>query len=172
VVQHNRRLGKSARDGGRFFEMPERHPQIPGQPVLVEQGKAAQPALILHRPRRTRLDAIGRGCGDRLRSDAAHQRPFGMRGDHLLGVLGVEPGVRNDGAGEPVLRLHLADPAGLAELIGPVPFGLAMNRRQDVVAGGVMPVILGQVVPLKRPVIAHEERFFLGAAQPGVLLLP
>ncbi len=172
MVQHDRRVREGARHRGRFAEVPERHPQIPGEPVFLEQCETAQPALVLHRARRAEFDAVGRRRGGRLRADAAHQRKSGLGGNHLFGVVGVEPGVRDDRAGEAVHCVDLADPAGLADLVGAVPFGLAMDGGQHIVGGGVAPVIRRQVVPLERPVIAHKERLLFGAAQPGVLVLP
>ena len=45
--------------------------------------------------------------------------------------------MRDNGAGETVTAMDLADPAGLADLFGAVPFRLAMHRGQDVVSGGL-----------------------------------
>src|SRR5205085_6190643 len=170
--QHDRCFRKGARHRGGLCEMPERHPQIPGQSVFVEQRKAAQPALVLHGPRHARLDTIRRRRSDRFRADTAHQRAGRLRGDDFLSIVRVEPGMRDDGAGKAVLRVDLAEPAGFAELVGAIPFGLAMHGRQDVMAGSIAPVIRRQIILLERSVVAHEERLVLGAAQPGVLAEP
>jgi hypothetical protein len=76
--------------------------------------------------------------------------------------------MRDDRARKPVLLVDLADPAALADLVGPVPFGFAMHRRQHVVIRGVAAIILGQVVLPERRVVAHEEVLLLATAQPRV----
>ncbi len=65
--------------------------------------------------------------------------------------------MRDNRAGKAVAIMDIGDPARLADLVGAVPFGLAMHGRQHIVAGRIAPVILGQVVASERAVVAHEE---------------
>jgi hypothetical protein len=100
---------------------------------------------------------VSRRSGEDAVTGFAHQRKRRLCGDDLLGIVGMEPGVRDDAARETVAAMNLADPAGLADLVGAVPLRFAMHRRQDVVAGRIAAVVLGQVVPAQRGVVPHEE---------------
>jgi len=79
--------------------------------------------------------------------------------------------MRHDRTGKAALLVNCVNPTCFAELVGAVPFGLAMHRRQHIVAGGIMPVIVRQVVAAQRTVVAHEKIMPLFADQIRVLLL-
>src|ERR1700687_5538333 len=79
--------------------------------------------------------------------------------------------MRDDRAGKAIPLMDAGDPTGLADLVGAVPFSFAMHRRQHIVAGGVAPVILGQIVAPDRAVVAHEKIMARLADEVRMLLL-
>jgi hypothetical protein len=82
----------------------------------------------------------------------------------------VEPDMPDDRVRQAVLGRHPGQPAGLAELVGPIPFGLDMHGLHDVEALGHPPVVRRHELPFQRRVVAEEELRFGMIGEPGVVI--
>ena len=142
---------------GSLDEVPVRDAKIPGQPVLLQEREALQPFVVLHGARCTGRRGIGAKGRHRLRPDPTHQRKLRLGGKNLFRIVSVEPGVRDDGAGKAVTRIHVGQPLRFGDLPGAIHLGFAMHRRQHVVGARIPQIVFRQVVPPDRVVRPQEE---------------
>ncbi len=166
VVEDDPGLRKVARQRSRLLEVPPGRLQVERQPILCEQGEAALPGGVAHRPRRVFLHSIRRGGRSRLVADAADAWERDMAREHRFDLGIVEAPAGDDAVREAFRGDHLGEPAALADRVARVPLGLDEDRLDDVMPGSVAEVVGRHVVAPERAVVAIAERDRLGIAQP------
>ena len=120
-------------------------------------ARSPQPFVVLHGARRAGRRGIGAKGRHRLRPDSTHQRKLRLGSENLFRIVGVEPGVRDDGAGKAATRIHVGQPLRLGDLLGAIHLGFAMHRRQHVVGARIPQIVFRQVVSPDRVVRPQEE---------------
>jgi len=170
VVDDDLGSGKVGRELGPGVEVPPGGLQIVRQSEALEQAVPRSPARIVHRPGLAApgIARIARGLG--LVADAAHERVFGVPGEHLFDVMAIELRVSDAGARQAECSMDLLDPVRLAHRIGAIPFGLDVDGLDNAVPRHVAAIIGRQVVAPDRRIIAVTERNGHRIAKPGVII--
>ena len=135
-----------------------------------EQRVAPAPGHIVHRAGRAAARIARIGGAGRLVADAAHQREFGLGGQHLGHVAAVEPGLADAGGRQPRTCSQLAQPAGLAEWVPGIVLDLDMDQPGQIDASRIRAVVLRQVAVADLRLVAVTERDRFRIAEPGIVV--
>src|SRR6478609_8430197 len=128
--------------------MPVWYPRSEGQAVTFQSRQTGKPVVVTIGAGTADLFFGGAGDGYGLRADATHQRESRLLRQYVGGAGCMKPGMGDDGVRKSVSRIDGRNPARLADLIGAVPFRLAMHGGQHIVGGGVLQVVGRKIVAL------------------------
>jgi len=158
MIEHDRRIGKIARQPRRCGELLPARLQLEVQAERREPRIARAPALIVHLPR------------PRLGAHAADKWVLGLRREHGGAIVAVEPRLRNRHRRQPVLCANGGDEGHLTRRIARVPFRLDMHGALDVPTLRIGAVVGRQIGSAQRAVVAVAEGNRLGIAEPRVVM--
>ena len=136
MVEHDRRIGKVARQPRRCGELLPRRLQLEVQAERREPRIARAPARVVQLP------------GSRLVAHAADKGVLRLRFEQSRAVVAIEPCLRDGDCRQPVLAAQAGDEGHLARRIARVPFGLDVHGAVHIPAACVPTIVRRQIRPL------------------------
>ena len=150
--------------------MPERHLEIEREFVIGQAGKTVPPFGVVHRAGSASFYAVGGKRCSGFMPYATHVGAGCMGTQYVFDVLPLKPRLRHDDERVAALRGDGVEPAGFSDRITRFPFGLDVNRTDDVVISAVAIIIFGQVVVTDRSVVAVAKSDTRVVTQPRVII--